>query len=404
MCALDREAAWSSRFVYVIVYVCVESVERARCGFVKRHCKTCSFRKEPSRFALSRVRGVMALAISGAMAACLTSTDILALIMGHVQPQSHMPLLRRIAGVATPWRTLVHALLNGWMALQPMHHFSPQPLLVDPLDFPQYPAGARSPFKAAALPGGMLALTDDQFGGMQRFSEAGVLQSDLVAPTSSSATLGCCTSDEHIFIFCHSTNSKLLQLRIADGEVLDEVYASMDCTSHLDKPCAMTYSEGTLYVADTHNDRIVLFDTEPFLLCSGAFGSCGESPGQFRNPNGIAVYEGEIFISDRRNKRIQVLSLSGDFLRLFSSPARSRGGRGPKDLAIDASGRLLVVEADAVAVLTRAGELLQLIALPGSEKLTGIALSPTRAFVTECEKGRVHVLKLVTLGSGLAGV
>ena len=40
----------------------------------------------------------------------------------------------------------------------------------------------------------------------------------------------------------------------------------------------------------------------------------------------------------------------------------------------------------------------------GSEKLTSIALSPTRAFVTECEKGCVHVLKLVTLGSGLAGL
>ena len=84
-------------------------------------------------------------------------------------------------------------------------------------------------------------------------------------------------------------------------------------------------------------------------------------------------------------------------VRAVPTPARNRGGRrGPKDLAIDSSGRLLVVEADTVAVLTRTGELLQLLPIAGSERLTGIALSATTAFVTECEQGKVHVLDLLS--------
>ena len=86
--------------------------------------------------------------------------------------------------------------------------------------------------------------------------------------------------------------------------------------------------------------------------------------------------------------------MSGEFLRMFDSPAHVDGGRGPKDLKIDTSGRLFVVEADVVSVLNGTGEVLQRLVIPESERLSGIALSTTRAFVTECEKGRVHVLEL----------
>ena len=119
---------------------------------------------------------------------------------------------------------------------------------------------------------------------------------------------------------------------------------------------------------------------------------------------------------------LQVLTLTGEYLREFASPARERGRRqgaggekGPRDLAIDGSGRLFVVEADVVAVLTRAGEVLQLLAIDGSggnprdsslpsntapddagfARLTGITLSSSCAFVTECEKGKVHVMELL---------
>jgi|UniRef100_A0A7S3B2E5 sugar lactone lactonase YvrE len=156
----------------------------------------------------------------------------------------------------------------------------------------------------------------------------------------------------------------------------------------------MSCAGGVLYVADTHNHRIALFDTDPFLTWRGSFGRRGDAPGEFINPNGIALYGDECFVSDRRNNRIQVLALDGTFLRLFASPARSRGGRGPRDLTIDANGRLFVVEADTVAILTCAGEVLQLLVLPGSERLTGITLSVSRAFVTECERAALHVLEL----------
>ena len=64
---------------------------------------------------------------------------------------------------------------------------------------------------------------------------------------------------------------------------------------------------GFIIVADTDNNRGTIFDKEfKFVNC---FGSYGSDAGQFVLPYGVAISDnGNIYVSDRNNKRIQIFS------------------------------------------------------------------------------------------------
>jgi len=63
-------------------------------------------------------------------------------------------------------------------------------------------------------------------------------------------------------------------------------------------------SQGRVFVADTGNKRIVIFDSDGNYLTE--FGSAGLDPGQFDEPVGVAVAEdGTVFVTDTWNQRIQ---------------------------------------------------------------------------------------------------
>ncbi len=67
---------------------------------------------------------------------------------------------------------------------------------------------------------------------------------------------------------------------------------------------------GRVYLADTGNKRILVYDPNGALL--GAFGSGGTLPGEFQEPVGIAVDSlGRIYIADTWNQRVQIFVAGG---------------------------------------------------------------------------------------------
>jgi tripartite motif-containing protein 71 len=70
-------------------------------------------------------------------------------------------------------------------------------------------------------------------------------------------------------------------------------------------------ADNILYVADPDKDQIVAFDPEGRPLAT--IGSQGEKLGAFNNPNDVALYQNRLYVADTDNHRIQVfeLSLSG---------------------------------------------------------------------------------------------
>ena len=64
---------------------------------------------------------------------------------------------------------------------------------------------------------------------------------------------------------------------------------------------------GTIFVADTFHDRVLVFDKDG--NCIHSFGSRGLGNGQFSCPYGIAIsHNGSIFVTDHENKRVQIFS------------------------------------------------------------------------------------------------
>ena len=88
---------------------------------------------------------------------------------------------------------------------------------------------------------------------------------------------------------------------------------------------------GDLYVADGHintasNRRIVHLTSGGKFI--EAWGSPGTGPGQFDNPHSLALDStGRIFVGDRTNNRIQILSPHGEFIAEWRQFGRPSGVR-----------------------------------------------------------------------------
>ncbi len=83
-------------------------------------------------------------------------------------------------------------------------------------------------------------------------------------------------------------------------------------------------ARGNLYVADTKNSRVEVFDGSGRFV--RAFGGKGNGPGQFNEPCGIAVdSRGELWIADTWNYRVVHAAPDGRVLSVL-------GGGGPEDL------------------------------------------------------------------------
>ncbi len=82
---------------------------------------------------------------------------------------------------------------------------------------------------------------------------------------------------------------------------------------------------GDLYVSDGYgNARIHRFSTDGTLIQS--WGEPGTGPGQFNLPHDIWVAPDErVFVADRENDRIQIFSLTGEFLEQWTHVQRPTG-------------------------------------------------------------------------------
>jgi hypothetical protein len=98
-------------------------------------------------------------------------------------------------------------------------------------------------------------------------------------------------------------------------------------------------AQGNSYFSDGYvNSRVAKASNRGEWLAS--FGTFGSGPGQFDTPHGVAIApNGEVYVADRGNRRIQVIDQSGRFLRQFTidvpvpADARAAIGAPPTDLS-----------------------------------------------------------------------
>ncbi len=100
--------------------------------------------------------------------------------------------------------------------------------------------------------------------------------------------------------------------------------------------------EGNVYVTDTLNNRVEIFDPDGQFIRT--FGKNGDGPGQFARPKGIAIdRDGHIWVVDAVQQRVQVFDTEGRLLIYFGQPGDWPGQfSAPYDIAIDAKSNLVV--------------------------------------------------------------
>jgi DNA-binding beta-propeller fold protein YncE len=154
---------------------------------------------------------------------------------------------------------------------------------------------------------------------------------------------------------------------------------------------ALQDADGFYYVAEFgENDRISKLDVAgKFIRC---WGSSGHEIGQFARARALALGpDGNLYVADACNHRIQVFTRDGDFVRTWGTQGTEPGQLSyPYDLAFGPGGVLYVVEYGnhRVQKFTAEGQLLAVWGGPGREP--GRLHSPWALCVDS--KGRVHVI------------
>ena len=103
--------------------------------------------------------------------------------------------------------------------------------------------------------------------------------------------------------------------------------------------------DGSIYVADSMNHRIVHLDQEGEMINSWG-GSLSDSAGQFNEPWSLSIGpDGSIYVADTWNHRIQKFTSEGEFITnwgFFDQTQDQLAFWGPRDVAVDRDGNVIV--------------------------------------------------------------
>jgi sugar lactone lactonase YvrE len=166
-----------------------------------------------------------------------------------------------------------------------------------------------------------------------------------------------------------------------------------------------------LYVADPELDQVLVYDADPPYKLLRKIGTGGKahtltSAGDFAKPTNVAIdKEGNLYVSDTFNDRVEIFDADGKFIRTFGKAGDSPGYFArPKGIAVDNDGHVWVADSvqDRVQVFTPEGELLIWMGghgtLPGQfNALAGLTIDKNnRVFTSEQFAGRVQMFRYVT--------
>ena len=113
----------------------------------------------------------------------------------------------------------------------------------------------------------------------------------------------------------------------------------------LNGPASMAFDdEGDLYVSDSRNHRVQKFTRDGRFL--GEWGSFGEGDGEFNLPWGITIdHQDNVFVADWRNDRVQKFTPDGEFLASYGSSGTELGQfNRPTSVAVDRDDDIYVAD------------------------------------------------------------
>lgn len=146
-------------------------------------------------------------------------------------------------------------------------------------------------------------------------------------------------------VYISDNRKKAVFVFSTTGKFIKQFFPNND-TAFEWSPMGLAFdARDNLYVTDLYNEhRVLAFSPSGKMKLnigtSASVNKKGEYPGKFFFPNEVFVdRDRKIYVADSNNRRIQVFSETGKFIRLIETAGLPRG------IAIDAKNRLYVVDA-----------------------------------------------------------
>lgn len=189
---------------------------------------------------------------------------------------------------------------------------------------------------------------------------------------------------------CKSKISSSLQraLYIRDYTQIKQASFSFGSFGHqprqFSSPSGVAVSpENNIYVCDTGNNRIQIFDDKGVFL--GQFGEEGSHSGQFRNPTGLAIDKKKkrVLVTDKFNARVQIFDLMGNFINMFGSFGTEPGEfKNPFGIGCDQNGTIYVLDdhLNSIQIFDHDGRYLRKIQNPRHRNEEPLSLSGMGVF------------------------
>lgn len=205
---------------------------------------------------------------------------------------------------------------------------------------------SEAPSVADPYEAGTIALAADQIFGSELYAPSG-----LNAPRSIAAGL-----NDDLYV-ADSRNHRILHIA-SDGSLLNEwgtfadILAGSAPNGSFNEPWGVAVGpDGSVYVSDTWNHRIQKFTKDgKFIKTWGQYGQpvleLPESASFLWGPRGIAVdAKGQVFVADTGNKRIVVFDRDGNYVTEFGTGGFDPGQFDePVGIAISPSGTVYVTD------------------------------------------------------------
>jgi sugar lactone lactonase YvrE len=165
-----------------------------------------------------------------------------------------------------------------------------------------------------------------------------------------------------------------------------------------------------IYVADTELDQVLVYDADTYQLLR-RIGTTGKThtltgPGDFSKPTNVALdKDGNLYVSDTMNDRVEVFDADGAFIRAWGKNGDGPGDFArPKGIAVDCDGHVWVADSmlNRLQVFTPDGHLLLAMGSfgiqPGQfEDLAGLTIDKhNRVFTSEQMLARAQMYRYFT--------
>ncbi len=192
-----------------------------------------------------------------------------------------------------------------------------------------------------------------------------------------------------------------------DGDFLGKIGST-----HIIRPTGLAIDKerNRLFITDTVGGKIYVVSLKDGKLIK-RIGKVGTGKGEFNRPTFITLDKnGNLYVVDSMNARVQIFDRDGRFLRMFGERGTTIGSfANPRGIAVDSDGNIYITDTllSAVQIFDQKGKLLLVVGYYGTKKgefayPADISISSDDyIFVSDSYNMRIQVLKYLKGGDGL---